>query len=89
MSTERGGKTNAERQSKRGNLFEKIWDYVIKFGFVSNLSNDEYDHYKGNINTCKLKKVDNLENYIKKTQIFSKGKGGSSDITLQHKLIGF
>ncbi len=82
------GKTKAETQSKRGNLIEKIWDYVIKFGFVAMLSNDEYHHYEGNVNTCELKKVDNLETYLKKMLIFSKGKGGSSDITLQHKLTG-
>ena len=82
------GETKAETQSKCGNLFEKMWDYVIKFGFIGVLSNDEYDHYEGNINTCKLKKVDNLETYLQKMLIFSKGKGGSSDITLQHKLTG-
>jgi hypothetical protein len=82
------GKTKAETQSKCGNLFEKMWDYVIKFGFIGLLSNDEYDHYEGNINTCKLQKVDNLETYLQKMRIFSKGKGGSSDITLQHKLTG-
>lgn len=82
------GKTKAGTQSKRGNLIEKLWDYVIKFGFVAILSNDEYDHYEGNINTCKLKKVDNLETYLQKMLIFSKGKGGSSDITLRHKLTG-
>jgi hypothetical protein len=81
------GKTSAETQSKRGNIFEKMWDYVIKFGFIDLLSNDEYDHYEGNINTCKLKKVDNLETYLQKMQIFG-CKGGSSDITLQHKLTG-
>jgi hypothetical protein len=82
------GKTKAETQSKCGNLFEKMWDCVIKFGFIGVLSNDEYDHYEGNINTCKLKKVDNLETYLQKMLIFSKGKGGASDITLQHKLAG-
>jgi hypothetical protein len=82
------GKTKAETQSKCGNLFEKMWDYVIKFGFIALLSNDEYEHYEGNINTCKLKKVDNLETYLQKMLIFSKGNGGSSDITLQHKLTG-
>ena len=82
------GKTMAETQSKHGNLIEKLWDYVIKFGFVAILSNDKYYHYEGNINTCKLKKVDNLETYLQKMLIFSKGKGGSSDITLQHKLTG-
>ena len=82
------GKKKVETQSKCGNMFEKMWDYVIKFGFCSPLPNDLYDHYEGNINTCKLKKVDNLETYMQKLLIFSKGKGGSSDITLQHKLTG-
>jgi hypothetical protein len=75
-------------QSVRGNLFEKMWDFIIKFGFDIILSNDEYDHYQGNINTCKLKKVDNLELYLQKLRIFSKGCGGTSDITLQNKKTG-
>ena len=79
------GKTKAETQSKRGNVYEKVWDIIIKFGFYSFLPNDIYDHYDGNINTCKLKKVDNLENYLQKLSVFSKGNGGSSDITLQNK----
>jgi len=82
------GKSKAETQSKRGNLFEKMWNYVIMFGFIGILSNDEYDYYEGNINTAKLKKVDNFETYLQKMLIFSKGRGGSSDITLQHKLTG-
>lgn len=82
------GKSKSEIQSKCGNIFEKVWDFVIKFGFMSMLSNDKYDHYEGNINTCNLKKVDNLEIYLQKILIFSKGKGGSSDITLQHKETG-
>jgi len=79
------GKTKAETQSKRGNIFEKVWDIIIKFGFLSILPNDIYDHYEGNINTCKLKKVVNLEIYLRCISVFSKGKGGSSDITLQNK----
>jgi len=79
------GKTKAETQSKRGNVFEKVCDIIIKFGFYSILPNDIYDHYEGNINTCKLKKVDNLETYLRCLSVFSKGKGGSSDITLQNK----
>jgi hypothetical protein len=79
------GKTKAETQSKRGNLFEKVWDIIIKFGFYSILPNDIYDHYEGNINTCKLKKVADLEIYLRDIYVFSKGKGGSSDITLQNK----
>ena len=79
------GKTKVETQSKRGNVFEKVWDIIIKFGFYSILPNDIYDHYEGNINTCKLKKVVDLENYLRCISVFSKGKGGSSDITLQNK----
>jgi hypothetical protein len=79
------GKKKAETQSKRGNVFEKVWDIIIKFGFCSILPNDIYDHYEGNINTCKLKKVTNLEIYLRDISVFSKGKGGSSDITLQNK----
>ena len=79
------GKTKAETQSKRGNVFEKVWDIIIKFGFYSILPNDIYDHYEGNINTCKLKKVADLEIYLRGLSVFSKGKGGSSDITLQNK----
>ena len=82
------GKTNSETQSKRGNIFEKVWDIIIKFGFCSILQNDTYDHYEGNINTCNLKKVSNLEIYLKKISVFSKGLGGSSDITLQNKITG-
>lgn len=78
----------AETQSKRGNLFEKVYDIIIKCGFCPLLSNDVYDHYEGNINTCKLKKVDNLEHYLRGLSVFSKGKGGSSDITLQNKITG-
>jgi len=79
------GKTKAETQSKRGNLFEKVCDFIIKFGLYPILPNDIYDHYEGNINTCKLKKVTDLEIYLRDISVFSKGKGGSSDITLQNK----
>jgi len=82
------GKTDKETQSKRGNLYEKVWDIIIKFGFYPILSNDIYDHYDGNINTCKLKKVDNLEIYLRGLSVFSKGEGGSSDITLKNKKNG-
>ena len=69
-------KTSREKQSKSGNYFEKMWDIIIKFGFNSNLSNDEYDHYTGNINTCKLTKVVDLETYLQNMLIYSKGKEG-------------
>ena len=78
----------AEIQSKKGNIFEKVLDIIIKFGFCPELQNDTYDHYEGNFNECKLKKVDNLENYLKNVSVFSRGEGGLSDITLKHKITG-
>ena len=77
--------TPAETQSKRGNIVEKLWDIVIKFGFCSLLPNDTYNHFDGSVNECKLSIVDNLEIYLEKMLVFGKGKGGSSDITLQNK----
>lgn len=82
------GKTKAETQSKRGNVFEKVCDYIINFGCCSILPNDTYDHYEGNIANCKLKKIIDLEMYVKKTKVLSKGAGGKSDITLQNKFTG-
>jgi len=79
------GKTPAVTQSMRGNMFEKVWDCVIKFGFCPDLPNDTYDHYEGNVNENIVNKVDNLEKYVQKMSVFSKGKGGSSDITLKNK----
>ena len=72
-------------ESKQGNVYEKIWDLVIKFGCCSILQNDIYENYQGNINIGKLKKVENLELYLNKLKIYSKGEGGKSDITLYNK----
>jgi len=74
--------------SKKGNVFEKVCDLIIKFGFCPILQNESYDHYEGNANLCKLNKVENLEIYLQKQSVLSKGKGGYSDITLQHKNTG-
>lgn len=71
--------------SKRGKMFEIVANIIIRFGFCSVFTNDNYEHYEGNINTCKLKKVDDLKQYLKK---LTSSKSGSSDITLQHKITG-
>ena len=75
-----------KQQSKKGNIYEKVWDLIIKCGFCSLLPNNIYDHYDGNINTCNIKKVDNIELFLQNLLVFSKGRGGSSDITLQNKI---
>ena len=78
-------KTAASTQSARANAFEKLWDIHIKFGILCELwPNAEYTHYIGNINTCDIKPLKNLENYLQNTKVFSRNAGGSSDIILQN-----
>ena len=86
LFTDLVSKVSSQSHSKNGNIYEKTWDMIIKFGLLPILSNDNYEHYDGNINTCKLKKINNLETYLENKLVFSKGKGGSSDITLQEKV---
>ena len=74
--------------SKSGNIYEKLWDIVIKFGFCPELPNDVFDNYEGNVNEAKLKKVENLEVYLNNLDVLSKGAGGASDITLQNRNTG-
>lgn len=72
-------------QSNQGNIYEKLWDIIIKTGF-SEFTNNNFIHYNGNINQpSTLEEISNLENYFKKTKIFSKNTGGSSDITIRKK----
>lgn len=71
--------------SKCGKMFEIVANIIIRFGFCSAFTNDNYEHYEGNINTCKLKKVGDLKQYLKN---LTSSKSGSSDITLQHKITG-
>ena len=63
----------------KGNLFEKIWDIVIKLGFHS--KKEKLTHYYGNVNTWDLDKILNMYSYLNSTLIYSKNKGGKSDIT--------
>jgi hypothetical protein len=76
---------SVKNPSKRGKMFEIVANIIIRFGFCSAFTNDNYEHYEGNINTCRLKKVDDLKQYLKK---LTSSKSGSSDITLQHKITG-
>jgi len=76
---------SVKNSSKRGKMFEIVSNMIIRFGFCEEFTNENYEHYEGNINTCKLKKVDNLTQYLKNLK---SAKSGSSDITLQHKITG-
>ena len=74
-------KTN--KASKKGYLYEKLWDIIIKCGYCPNFNSSLFQHMDGNINMGKMKVIKDLEYYLKNNKIFSKNKGGSSDITLQ------
>jgi hypothetical protein len=72
-------------QSKKGYLFEKLWDIIIKTNY-SLFTNDKYVHYQGNINNpSSLNEITNFELYFKQNKVFSKNDGGASDITLKKK----
>lgn len=70
--------------SEKGNVYEKLWDFIIKFGYVDKYQNNCVIHYNGNINICKTNIVNDLELYIKNLKVFSKNYGGSSDITMKY-----
>jgi len=71
--------------SEKGNVYEKLWDFIIKFGCCNKYQNDSIFHYNGNINTCKINIVNDLELYTKNLKVLSKNEGGSSDITMKYK----
>ena len=71
-----------DEPSKRGKIFEIVSNIIIRFGFFPLFTNNIFQHYEGNINTCNLKKVDDLIQYLHKLNCC---KSGSSDITLQNK----
>ena len=68
---------------KKGYLYEKLWDIIIKCGCCPKFNNSLFHHMDGNINLGKMDHITNLEYYFKKNKILSKNKGGSSDVTLQ------
>ena len=70
-------------QSKKGYIYERLWDIIIKFGFCDIFPNSKYNHMIGNFNDGNLKKLTNINKYITEKVISGKS-GGCSDITLQN-----
>ena len=70
-------------QSDMGNVYERTWDIIIKFGFCDIFPNSQYTHLTGNSNNGKLKKLENFNDYLN-DKVFSGNSGGCSDITLQN-----
>jgi len=70
-----------ETQGIKGNIFERIGDIIIKFGFCDLFSNVKFSHMIGNVNNGKLKKLESYNEYLNE-KIFSSNASGCSDITL-------
>ena len=75
---------NCNTQSKKGFIFERLFDIIIKFGFCSLFTNSNFNHLIGNSNNAKLKILENINQYLDE-KIISGNSGGCSDITLQNK----
>jgi hypothetical protein len=71
-----------ENQFEKGFVHERLWDLVMKFGFCQNFPNSEYEHIISNINNGNIKKMNNLETYLRNNKVCSGNSGGCSDITL-------
>ena len=73
-----------KKQSEKGFIFERLFDIVIKFGFCDIFSNTDFIYLIGNSNNAKLKKLENINQYLDEL-VLSGNSGGCSDITLQNK----
>ena len=74
-----------ETQGNKGNIFERIGDIVIKFGFCEIFSNSQFSHMIGNANNGKLKKLESFNEYLNE-KVFSGNSSGCSDITLYDRI---
>ena len=61
-----------DNSSKKGFIFEILWDMVIKFGFVEQFPRGEVIHLKGNFSKDGyLVPIKSLKSYAKETKIIS------------------
>lgn len=72
-------------RSKKGFVYERLWDLVFKFGLHAEFSNKDYNHIIGNINDGIPIILSSLKNYTNDNCVISGNSGGYSDITLQNK----
>ena len=69
-------------ETERKDLYEKIWDIIIKCGLY--FPNTEYEHMNGN-NLKTMNAITDFETYLKNTNTFGKTESNSSNITLKDK----
>jgi hypothetical protein len=75
---------NCNTQSKKGIIFERLFDIVIKFGFCDVFKNSDFVHLVGNVNNARLKTFENINKYLSEN-VSSGNSSGCSDITLQNR----
>lgn len=69
-------------ETERKDLYEKIWDIIIKCGLY--FPNTEYEHMNGN-DLKTMNAITDFETYLKNTNTFGKTKSNSSNIILKDK----
>ena len=75
---------DSKTQSKKGFIFERLFDIIVKFGFCDVVSNSQYRHMIGNSNNGGLKNLTNRDKYLDE-KFLSGNSGDCSDITLLNK----
>jgi hypothetical protein len=70
-----------KNQSKKGFIYERVWDVCIKFGFCNNFNKSEFTHMIGNMNNGSLKPLTTFTHYLTE-KVVSGNSGGCSDISL-------
>ena len=69
-------------ETERKDLYEKIWDIIIKCGLY--FPNTEYEHMNGN-DLKTMNAITDFETYLKNTNTFGKTESNSSNIILKDK----
>ena len=55
--------------SKKGFIYEKLWDIVLKCGCVDEFPNNEYFHYEGNPLRNSFKNITSLTEYFNRIHV--------------------
>jgi hypothetical protein len=70
-----------KNQSKKGFIYERIWDICIKFGFCNHFQQCDFTHMIGNMNNGSLKTLTTFTHYLNE-KVVSGNSSGCSDISL-------
>jgi hypothetical protein len=68
-------------ESKKGFVYERLWDVCIKFGFCDHFQKSDFTHMVGNMNNGNLKPLTTFTHYLTE-KVVSGNSSGCSDISL-------